>query len=140
MKSAGSETADAAKDAGHGIAKGAKAVGNKTKEGYEASKDKLTPSDKKSDTAAAPATTTTTTTKTTKTTSAASASADKLDLNSASASDLSKLPGIDAARADKIVAGRPYRAKNQLVSKGILTADEYAAVKDQIIAHRATAK
>lgn len=154
LQAAGSETKDAAKSTGHGIKHGAKAVGNKTKEGYEASKEKVT-GDKDT-------TTTTTTTDTTnphlqniayqmggskktdkpsasKSSAAAAAMGDKLDLNTASASDLEKLPGVAPAVAAKIIAERPYTAKNQLKTKGILTDKQYDAVKDQVIAHRATA-
>jgi competence protein ComEA len=110
----------------------------------EASKDQLTPSDQKTDDSASPqassnksSTTTTTTTKTIKTTH--SASSNLLDLNTATEADLTKLPGINAAKAQAISANRPYHAKNQLVSKGVLSKEEYEAVKGQVIAHRATA-
>ena len=45
------------------------------------------------------------------------------------------LPGIDAATAQKIIAGRPYHGKNDLVSKNIISKTEYESIKDQIIAH-----
>ena len=47
------------------------------------------------------------------------------------------LPGIDAATAQKIIAGRPYHGKNDLVSKNIISKTEYDSIKDQIIAHHA---
>lgn len=62
-----------------------------------------------------------------------------LDINSASKDDLEKLPGIGPATSQKIIAGRPYRAKNELVSKKIVSKSEYEKIKDQIIAHQATA-
>ena len=65
----------------------------------------------------------------------------KLDLNTATKDQLMSLPGITDADAQKILDGRPYRAKNQLLSKGIISKDEYAKIKGQIVAHRSkTAK
>ena len=58
----------------------------------------------------------------------------QIDINSASASELEALPAIGKAKAAKIVAGRPFKGKDDLVAKGILTAAEYAKVKDLIIA------
>ena len=59
----------------------------------------------------------------------------KLDINAATADQLKALPGIDAATAQKIIAGRPYHGKNDLVSKNIISKTEYDSIKDQIIAH-----
>ena len=70
---------------------------------------------------------------------ASAKAAAKLDLNSASKEDLEKLPGIGPATSQKIIAGRPYRAKNDLVSKKIVSQGEYDKIKDQIIAHQAKA-
>jgi len=65
----------------------------------------------------------------------------KLDLNTATKDQLTSLPGITDADAQKVMDGRPYRAKNQLLSKGIISKDEYAKIKGQIVAHRSkTAK
>ena len=47
------------------------------------------------------------------------------------------LPGIGDVTADKIIAGRPYRAKNELVQKSILSKGEYAKVSHKIIAKQA---
>lgn len=61
----------------------------------------------------------------------------KIDINSASADQLKAIPGIGDVYAKKIIAGRPYTTKHQLVTKGILPNGVYEKVKDQIIAHRA---
>jgi DNA uptake protein ComE-like DNA-binding protein len=57
-----------------------------------------------------------------------------VDLNSASQADLEALPGIGEAYAKKIIAGRPYARKDELVSKHIMPESSYAKVKDKIIA------
>ena len=62
------------------------------------------------------------------------AGAAQVDLNSASKADLMALPGIGDKISDKIIAGRPFKGKNDLVTKKILTASVYAKIKDKIIA------
>jgi len=69
--------------------------------------------------------------------SKSSSSTSKLDINAATTDQLKALPGIDAATAQKIIAGRPYHAKNDLVNKKIISQSEYDTIKEQIIAHRA---
>jgi competence protein ComEA len=64
----------------------------------------------------------------------------KIDINSASSEQLQKLSGIGPATADKIIAGRPYRTKRDLLSKKIVSQKEYDAISDKIVAHKATAK
>ena len=84
-------------------------------------------------------------TTTAKTTTSAAAtgrmkSSMKVDLNSASREDLVKLPMIGEAKADQIIAGRPWKTKRELVKKGILTQKEYMKVSGMIVAHQAGAK
>ncbi len=60
--------------------------------------------------------------------------ADLIDINTATVEQLKTIPGIGDAYAAKIVAGRPYKAKNELVQRKILPQNVYDKVKDRIIA------
>ena len=64
------------------------------------------------------------------------ASKNLLDINTATAAELKALPGMGDAYAQRVIAGRPYTAKNQLTTRGILPAAEYERIKPLIIAHR----
>jgi competence protein ComEA len=57
-----------------------------------------------------------------------------VDINSAKRAELKTLPGISDAQAGKIIAGRPYGSKAQLVSRKILDEASYENVRRLIVA------
>ena len=64
---------------------------------------------------------------------------EKIDLNTASAEELQKLPGIGEALSKKIVENRPYKRKDELVQKKVIPAPTYDKIKDHVVAKQATA-
>ncbi len=61
---------------------------------------------------------------------------DLLDINTATPQQLNALPGFGPAYTRRVIAGRPYTAKNQLVTRGVLPQAAYERISSQIIAHR----
>ncbi len=67
---------------------------------------------------------------------APAAAAALIDINSASEAELRVLPGIGEARARAIIAGRPYRGKDELTRKNIIPQNVYDGIQARIIARQ----
>jgi DNA uptake protein ComE-like DNA-binding protein len=124
-KTAASKTADGAKTAAGATASGAKTVAGKTADGAEVGGRKVAGA---------------TGTGVEKAGEGIEKAGDKmksvgqLDINTASEKELEALPGIGDKYAAKIIAGRPYKAKNELTQKGILLAGTYDKIKNRVVA------
>ena len=60
----------------------------------------------------------------------------KVDLNTASFAELRALPGMGDEYARRVIRFRPYTAKNQLATKGVLPVAEYERIQALVVAHR----
>ena len=63
-----------------------------------------------------------------------------LDLNTATKEELMKLSGVTDEIAEKIIAGRPYTSKAELVSKNVLTKAEYRKIRGKLMIKKSAAK
>jgi competence protein ComEA len=59
-----------------------------------------------------------------------------LDLNTATREQLLSLPGVTAAEADRVIAGRPYNEPGELVTRRIMPKTEYDKIADRVTAKR----
>jgi competence protein ComEA len=60
----------------------------------------------------------------------------RVDINHASLNELLKVPGLTRGWAERVVRYRPYRTKQDLFDKGIVSSGVYDRIKDFVIAHR----
>lgn len=56
-----------------------------------------------------------------------------VDLNKAPKDDLASLPGITPGQADRVIAERPYANTHQLVTRHVLSEDEYSKIQDRVV-------
>jgi DNA uptake protein ComE-like DNA-binding protein len=61
---------------------------------------------------------------------------ERIDINHVTVGELLKAPGMTRSWAGRIVRFRPYRTKQDLLEKGVVTNEVYDRIKDYVIAHR----
>lgn len=59
----------------------------------------------------------------------------RIDINHASIDELLETPGLTRGWAERIVRYRPYRTKQDLLEKGVVSSQVYDRIKDFVIAH-----
>ena len=59
-----------------------------------------------------------------------------LDVNHATKAQLESLPGVNAAIADRIIAGRPYAKPDDLLSRGVVSRRQYARISELVTAKK----
>ena len=57
-----------------------------------------------------------------------------ININKASREDLLSLPGLTEHQADRIIAQRPFTNAHDLVTRHVLSEEQYAKVRDRVIA------
>jgi DNA uptake protein ComE-like DNA-binding protein len=60
----------------------------------------------------------------------------RIDINHATVEELLKVPGMTRSWAGRVVRFRPYRTKQDLLDKGVVSGEVYDSIKDYVIAHR----
>jgi DNA uptake protein ComE-like DNA-binding protein len=58
-----------------------------------------------------------------------------VDINRASEADLEHLSGIGPVMAKKMIQGRPYKSKDELVRRKVIPKSAYLPIKDEVVAH-----
>jgi competence protein ComEA len=59
-----------------------------------------------------------------------------LNLNTATKEQLLSLPGVTAAEADRVIAGRPYDEPGEVVTRHIMPKTAYDKIADQVTARK----
>ena len=60
----------------------------------------------------------------------------RIDINTATLAELLTVPGMTRTWAERIIRFRPYRSKDDLLQRGVVTSQLYVRIKGYVIAHR----